>query len=155
MFYPDPVAEWFAWLPILGASAFVGSVVAGFCVANGFITSRLVHAVYVGLPITAAIALPLAWFVGKKVLTVRVESEGISYARGRKNLQWTSAAWDQIAAITPKSRTNRGNKTCWIEIAFHGLDTIKIIDERITDFAGLRALLASVAAGKMRADVPG
>ena len=149
-FYPDPVAEWFVWLPLLGASAFMGSIFAGFSVANGSMSSRLVHAVYIGLPITAAIALLAAYFTGKTVLTVRVESEGISYARGRKNLQWMSATWSQILGITPKSQTNRGNKRCWIEIMFYDLDTLKIIDERITDFAGLRDLLASVAAGKMR-----
>jgi hypothetical protein len=151
-FYPDPGTEWFVWLPILGASAFAGSIFACSCLSNGLITSGLALGVAIGLPITVAIALPSSYLIGKKVLSVRVESEGIAYARGRGNPQWTSAPWDQVAAITPKSNTYRGHTTNWIEIMFYELDTIKIIDERITDFAGLRNLLASVAKDKMRVD---
>jgi hypothetical protein len=145
-FYPDPVAEWAVWLPVLFAGAVWGSAAAAICVVDGFMNSWP----YIALAITTAIALLAAWFTGKRVLTVRVESEGIAYARGRGNPQWTSTTWDQILGIMPKSVTNRGNQRSWIEIVFDDDRKNLKIPQSITDYAALRDLLASVALGKMR-----
>jgi hypothetical protein len=149
-FYPNPIAEWVGWLFALGMGGFMGSMVAGFSVADGFMSSSLVHVVYIELAIATAIALLVIYIIGKRVLTVRVEADGISYARGRENMQWTSAVWSQMNGITQKSKTYRGNRTYWIEIKFSdGRKKLKI-GQSITDYAGLRDLLLSTSAGRIR-----
>ena len=40
-FYPDPIAEWVFWLLVLGLGAIMGCFVAGFSVANGFMSSLM------------------------------------------------------------------------------------------------------------------
>lgn len=149
-FYPNPIAEWTVWLLILGMGTIMGSMTAGFSVANGFMSSSMQYLVYIPLAIATAIALLVAYFTGKRVLTVRVEPEGISYARGRENLQWTSALWSNVVGATQKSRTYRGNKIYWIEIEFSDNRKKLKIAQSITDYAGLRDLLASMTAGQIR-----
>ncbi len=148
-FYPDPVAEWVSWLLVLGLGAISGSFAAGFSVANGFMSSSMQYLVYVPLAIATPIAFLAAYFTRKRVLAVRVEPDGISYARGRENLQWTSATWSDIAGVTQISRTVRGNKFYWIEIEFSDNRRKLKIGPSITDYAGLRDLLASMTAGRV------
>ncbi len=128
----------------------MGSFVAGFSVANGFMSSWMEYFVYVPLAIATPIAFLVAYFTRKRVLTVRVEPDGISYARGRENLQWTSATWSNIAGVTQKSRTYRGNTTYWIEIEFNDNRRKLKIPQSITDYAGLRDLLTRMTAGQVR-----
>ncbi len=149
-FYPNPIAEWYFSLLVLGIGAFMGSMIAGFSVANGFMSSLMEYFVYIPLAIATACALLVAYFTGKRVLTVRVEPEGISYAQGRENLEWTSALWSNILGATQKSRTYRGNTTYWIEIEFSDNRKKLKIGQSITDYAGLRDLLASKTAGQIR-----
>ena len=149
-FYPDPIAEWVFSLLALGLGAFMGSVVACLSVANGFMSSLLEYIVYIPLAIATASALLVAYFARKRVLTVRVEPDGIAYARGRENLQWTSATWSNTVGVTQKSRTYRGKTTYWIEIEFNDNRRKLKIPQSITDYAGLRDLLASKTAGRIR-----
>lgn len=149
-FPPDPIAEWVLWLLVLGLGAFIASMIAGFSIADGFMSTQLQYFVYSTLAIAAVVAILVAYFTGKRVLTVRVEPEGISYARGRGNLQWTSAIWGNIAGVTQKSRNYRGNKTYWIEITFSdGRSKLKIT-QSITGYAALRDLLANSTPGQVR-----
>ena len=149
-FYPDPIAEWVFLLLVLGMGAFMGSMIAGFSIANGFMSSFMEYFVYIPLAIATPIAFLVAYFTRKRVLTVRVEPEGISYARGRENLQWTSATWSNIVGVTQESRTYRGKTTYWIEIEFNDNQRKLKIPQSITDYAGLRDLLASKTAGQIR-----
>ena len=149
-FYPDPIAEWVLWLLVLGLGAFSGSFMAGFSVANGFMSSSMVYFVYIPLAIATPIASLVAYFTRKGVLAVRVEPDGISYARGRENQQWTSATWSNIAGVTQQSRTYRGRTSYWIEIEFNDNQRKLKIPQSITDYAGLRDLLASKTAGQTR-----
>jgi hypothetical protein len=149
-FYPNPIVEWTVWLLVLGSGAFTGSMMAGFSIADGFMSSSMVYFVYIALAVVSAIAFLSAYFTGKRVLTVRVEPEGISYARGRENVQWTSAVWSNVVGVTQKSRTHRGKKIYWIEIEFSDNRRKLKIGQSITDYAGLRDLLASRTAGQIR-----
>ena len=88
------------------------------------------------LAIATAGAPLVAYFTGKRVLTVRVEPEGISYARGRENLQWTSATWSNVAGADAKIRTYRGRTSYWIEIEFNDNRGKLKIPQSITDYAG-------------------
>ena len=102
------------------------------------------------LAIATAGALLVAYFTGNRVLTVRVEPEGISYARGRENLQWTSATWSNVAGATQKSRTIAAERPIGSKSSSMTTRGKLKIPQSITDYAGLRDLLASMTAGQIR-----
>ncbi len=149
-FYPNPITEWVVWLLVFGIGALMGSMLAGFSIADGFMSSSMVHFDYAALGILTAIAFLAAYFAGRRVLTVRVESEGISYARGRENIEWVSAIWSNVLAVNQRSKTYRGSTTYWTEIEFNdGRGKLKI-PQSMVDYAGLRDLLTNTTAGQIR-----
>ncbi len=146
-FFPDPIAEWFVWLLVLGIGAAMASMMASFSVYDGFMSSSFIWVIAGILGITAAIAIPSTYFAGKSVLTVRVDANGISYARGRGDLQWLKAAWSDIRLLTEKARTYRGNTTYWIEVEFHDQRKKLKIQQSQMDYPVLRQILASTYPG--------
>jgi hypothetical protein len=146
-FYPDPIAEWTIWLVVLGIFAFVSAMMAGFSVADGFMSSSFELVVYWILGIGMACALTASYFVRKYLLTVRVDSSSISYARGRGDLQWITAAWSEVARFAEKSRTYRGNTTYWIELEFKDKRKRLKITPSIQGYPALRSILRNVFQG--------
>jgi hypothetical protein len=144
-FYPNPIAEWILWTLLFGIGAFVASMLAGFSVLDGFLGSSMAWAICIVLAIGAGIALPCAYFTGKSLLTLRVDPTGISYARGRGDLQWLTAAWGEILMLSEKSRTYRGNTTYWLELEFKDMSRKKLkLTESIEGYPALRALLLQI-----------
>ena len=119
-------------------------MMAGFAVYDGFMSSSFSSIVYIILAIAAALAFTVAYFTGKFLLTVRVDSNGISYARGRGDLQWVNVTWGEILALTEKSRTYRGSTRHWIEVEFQDNRKKLKIGQSILGYPALRDLLASV-----------
>ena len=117
-FYPNPIAEWSIWTLIFGIGGLVSSMMASFAVYDGFMSSSFTWVVFIMLGIMGTIALLAAFFTGRSAMTVRVEANSISYARGRGDLQWITVAWSEILLLTEKSRTYRGTVRRWIEIQF-------------------------------------
>ncbi len=143
-FYPDPIAEWTIWLIVIGIGALLAGMIAGFCVYDGFMSSTFVWFIYITLAIATAIAIPSAYFTGKSLLTVRVDTQGIAYARGRGDLQWLNAAWSDLRRFAQKSRTYRGNTSYWIELEFSdGRKKLKI-RQSMVGYPALRDILKSV-----------
>jgi len=142
-FYPNPITEWTVWLIIFGVVAAGASMIAGFCVHDGFMSSSLVWVIYGILATGAAIALFAAWSRRKSLLTIRVEPTGISYTRGRDDLQWLTANWSDML-FTQKSRTYRGNTSYWIELEFHDHRKKLKIDQTVEGYAELRDILLRV-----------
>ena len=143
-FYPDPIAEWIVWLLVFGIGAFIASMMASFTVYDGFMSSTFIWVIYIIMAIAVAIALPAAYFTGKSLLTVRVDTHGISYARGRGDLQWLNAAWSDILLFRQKSRTYRGSTTYWIELEFKDQRKKLKIAQSIEGYPALRDILMSV-----------
>jgi hypothetical protein len=143
-FYPNPIAEWTVWLLVFGIGAFVASMLATFTVYDGFMSSTFIWVIYMIMAITAAIALLVAYFNGKSLLTVRVDTNGISYARGRGDLQWLNAAWSDILLFRQKSRTYRGTTRRWLELEFNDKRKKLKIGQSIEGYAALRDILTSV-----------
>jgi hypothetical protein len=143
-FYPDPIAEWIIWLVAVGIGALVAGMLAGFSVADGFMSSSFVGFVYSVLAIGVAFALICVYFTRKNLLTVRVDASSISYARGRGDLEWLTAAWSDIAQLKEKSRTARGNTTYWLELEFNDKRKKLKIRPSIEGYPALRAILMSV-----------
>jgi hypothetical protein len=143
-FYPNPITEWTLWLLLFGIGALVASMMASFSVYDGFMSSTFIWVICIIMGIMAAIALTTAYFTGKSLLTVRVETHGISYARGRGDLQWLNAAWSDILAFRQKSRTYRGSTTYWIELEFNDKRKKLKIGQTLEGYPALRDILMSV-----------
>lgn len=146
-FYPSPVAEWAVSLVVLGIGSFVASMMAGFSILDGFMSSTIATVAYVILASAAGAALLAACLTRKFLLTVRAGPAGIAYARGRGDLQWQHAAWSDIRLLTQKSRTYRGNTTYWIEIEFGDNRKKLKIGQSIVDYPTLRDLLRGASIG--------
>ena len=146
-FYPNPVAEWTVWLFALGIGSFVASMMAGFSILDGFMSSFIMSFTYGILAIAGGVALLAAYLTRRSLLTVRVGPDGIAYARGRGDLQWQQIARGEIRQLTQKSRTYRGNTSYWIEIEFNDNRKKLKIGQSIVDYPALRDLLTKVSAG--------
>ena len=142
-FHPYPIAEWGAFLLLFGIGTALASMMAGISVYEGFMSSTFGSIVYIVLAIAAAIGLTAAYFRGRSLLTVRVESYGISYARGRGDLQWINVTWGEILTLMERSRTYRGSTTYWLEIEFQDKRKKLKIEQSIVGYAELRGLLGS------------
>jgi hypothetical protein len=143
-FYPNPIAEWQIWTVFLGIFAVVGCLLAGFCVADGFMSTLMVSFAYGFLSVGLVIGLVAAYFTGKYLLTITVRPDGMSYARGRADLEWQNVSWSDVSSFSEKSRTYRGNTRYWLEFAFKdGRKRLKI-NQDILDYAALRSLLFSM-----------
>ena len=141
-FYPDPIAEWTLWLLVFGIGACVAGLMAGFSISDGFMSSSFTSVIYIVLAIAVAIGIIAVYFTSRSLLTIRVESNGIAYARGRGDLQWVNAAWSDILALTQKSRTYRGNTSYWIEVEFQDNRKKLKIGQTVQGYGALRDLLA-------------
>jgi hypothetical protein len=147
-FYPSPIAEWIVWLLVFGIGAVLASMMASFTVYDGFMSSTFIWVISIIMAITVAIALPAAYFTGKSLLTVRVDTHGISYARGRGDLQWLNASWSDIATFRQKSRTYRGSTTHWIELEFNDKRKKLKIAQSLAGYPALRDILVGVFTAK-------
>lgn len=140
-FYPDPIEEWTSWLIVLGVGAGASAMMAGMAVWEGFVSSFLAPFIYTFLAVAVAIALALAYFSGKNVLTIRVASDGISYVRGRDNLQWLNAAWSDIVWKLKSSQYRSGTRYR-IELEFKDKRKKLKIDQSHKAYPTLRKLLS-------------
>ncbi len=147
-FYPNPIAEWTLWLIALVIGVVPASMMAAFTVYDGFMSSTFIWVIYIMLAVTVAIALLVAYFTGRSLLTVRVDTHGISYARGRGDLQWLNAAWSDILLFREKSRTYRGSTTYWIELEFNDRRKKLKIAQSIEGYPALRDILMRVFTAK-------
>jgi len=145
-FYPNPIVEWGLWTLLFGIGGALGSLFAGLSMFDGLLSSSIAWAIYIALAICAALALIAVYFTRKRLLTVRVESSGIAYARGRGDLQWLTAAWGEILQLVQKSRTYRGNTRYWVEIEFKDKRKKLKLTSDIEDYPALRDLLLRIFA---------
>jgi hypothetical protein len=143
-FYPNPIIEWTLWTLLFGIGGFVASMMASFGIFDGYMSSSAVWVIFIILVIMAAIALASAYFTGKSVLTVRVDTNSISYARGRGELQWLTAAWSDILLFSQKSRTYRGSTRYWMELEFRDNRKKLKIAQDIEGYPALRDILVRV-----------
>jgi hypothetical protein len=117
-FYPNPIAEWVVGLCVLGIGAFVTSMLAGFGVLDNFIDDGMTWFIAGTLSLTVMIALTCAYFSSKSALTIRIDTTGLAYIRGRQSHDWTTTAWSETSTIVEKYRKYRGTTSYWIEIEF-------------------------------------
>jgi hypothetical protein len=145
-FYPNPIAEWTTWTIVFGILAFCASMFAVFGIADGFMSSSMVWAVYIVLGVGAVLALGCVYLARRSLWTVRVDPSGVSYARGRGDLQWLTAGWKEILQLTEKSRVYRGTTRYWLVIQFKDRRTKLKISHDIVGYADLKKFLFSALA---------
>jgi hypothetical protein len=143
-FYPNPIAEWTIWTLLFGIFSVSASLIGVISVADGFMSSSMMWIAYIFLAVATIIGLIAAYFTGRSVLTVRVESSSMSYVRGRGDLQWITVAWNEILLLTEKSRTYRGNTRYWLELQFRDNRKKLKIGHDIQEYPLLKQLLFSV-----------
>jgi hypothetical protein len=140
-FYPNPIAEWSIWTLLFGIGGFVASMLASFSVSDGFMSSSFAWVIFGMLAVMAAIAALAAYFTGRSAMTVRLEANDISYARGRGDLQWITIAWGEILRLTEKSFSYRGSKKYWIEFEFRDKRKKLKLSQSIEGYTTLRDML--------------
>lgn len=143
-FYPNPVAEWNIWTWLFAIFSAVACMLAGFSIADGILDPFFAWFIYGAVGLAALAGLIAAYFTGRSVLTVKVDSNGITYAKGRGDLQWLIAQWGEMSQLTEKSRTYRGNRREWVEIQFRDMNRKKLkISQDIEGYKDLKSILFS------------
>lgn len=139
-FYSNPITEWIVWLLIIGCGALVACVMV-------VSSDTLWTAFSWTMPFLAGAPLA-AYFTAQNALTVRVDTQGISYARGRGDLQWRYAAWTDILRFRETYRTTRGTKVYSIELEFNDKRELFKVSQAWEGYPLLRETLVSVFATK-------
>ena len=142
-YYPDPIAEWITWTVWFGMFGGAG-LVAGLSAYDGFPSSTTIWLIYGILAAGFVIAAICAYFTGAYLLTVRVDADSISYARGRGDLQWFTARWGDVLQATQKSRTYRGTRREWVELEFKDMRKKLKLRESIVGYPALRDFIFSL-----------
>jgi len=143
-FYANPIAEWVIWTVLFGCFSLSASIMAAVATSDGFLGSSMAWIIY-GMQGAGALSGGIiAYYLRVRALTVRVDSNGISYARGRENPRWFSAHWTDVQQLFRKSRTYRGTRREWVEIQFKdGRKKLKLPEDMV-DYPALRDFVWSL-----------
>lgn len=137
VFYPDPIAEWLVWTLTLCISGGWGSLMASFAIYDSFQSSVFVWLLFIMQGIGVVIALIVALYVRSSVVSVRIDADAISYAKGRGEPQWITARWSELKGAVVKSETYRGTTIECVELIFPDGKTRKI-PSSVIDYPTLR-----------------
>jgi hypothetical protein len=140
VFHPSPTAEWSAWTVTLCIFGAIGALFAGFVIYDGFKSSTMDLALFIFPGIGVLGGLLAAWYARSSLVTVRIDSETISYAKGRGELQWITARWAELKHAAVKSQTHKGTTTQWVELIFPDSKTRKIPSD-VIDYPLLRDMV--------------
>jgi hypothetical protein len=106
-FHPDPIAAWLAGQRALCLCAALAVAVVW---APGYFAGLVLYGplltAYILVATGAAWAAYAADWTAQVLVTIRVEQDGIAYARGRAPLTWTQVPWSGITQCIEK--TGRG-----------------------------------------------
>jgi hypothetical protein len=137
-FHPNPLAEWEAGLRTLGWGSFIAGIFAMLGALEGYVSQYYGLLPYGILAVSVLLVPVVLIYTRKNVLTIRVTPEGLSYARGRDNLQWAQVPWSSIVKLS--ERSYKGNY--WIEIKIQDQwGKIKLNKNAMADYPGLRTAL--------------
>ncbi len=118
IFLPSPVAEWNSWNLTLLIFGFVGCILAGMSVSEGFMSTRFWWAIVIMQFCGVLIALLVTYCARIAGVSVRVDDDTISHAKGRGEPRWVTARWADLRGIVKKSQTYRGSRREWLEVEF-------------------------------------
>jgi hypothetical protein len=146
-FYPNPIKEWTRWTYTLGIFAFFAGFLALGSASEGYMDSRSYWRIFMVQGLGALIGILVVYRTQLSVLTLRVEADGIAYARGRGALQWFTELWTDVLKLSRRSRGFGGRGRESLEIEFTDLNKRKVqVPEDTIGYAALRDLLLSNSA---------
>ncbi len=141
-FYPNPIREWTWWTILLAIFAFEGAFFAVFAAMDGLMDSQTYGLILFSIAAGAVAGLMVASITRMRVVTVRVDSGGISYARGRGNLQWVSKRWTDVLSVRAKAWWSlRGGRWAWLEVKFADAKKLRLPEDTV-NYPALRDLIA-------------
>jgi hypothetical protein len=118
-FYPNPIAEWVGCLLALFIFAGIGLLPALIAIAQNYQSTSMQRFILIEMAIGLVLALTAALGVRASVVTLRLDEQGIAYARGRRReLRWTTARWRDLKNAVVNSMTYRGNTSTWVELTW-------------------------------------
>jgi hypothetical protein len=118
-FYPSPIAEWVGSLLALCVFSGIGLLPALIAIAQNYQSPFIDRFILIEVGIGLVLALTVALVVRASVVTLRLDDQGIAYARGRRReLMWTPARWEDLQSATVQSMTYRGNTSTWVELTW-------------------------------------
>ena len=119
IYYPNPIAEWIIWTFLVSAFAAIGTLFAGMAISNGYLSLDIRWAILVLQGIGVVVGLIVAISVWVGVVTVRVDTDTISCAKGRSaQPHWETARWDEMKRVQRKARRIQGRTHHWVEVQF-------------------------------------
>lgn len=115
-FPPGDTAEWVDVTMAVAIIGGIGSLIALLAIHDGYLSTS-VNRFLVGLALFGwLVALITGTIMRRRVVTVRLDADGIALARGRGEPRWVEARWPDLRGAAARSRTYRGNVTRWLEI---------------------------------------
>ena len=144
-YYSNPTAEWFGWTFTLIMFGVIGSLMASFVIHDGYLSSTLDWVLIIMQAVGIAIGLIVIWGARISVVTVRIDADTLSLAKGRGEPRWNTARWADLKSALTKSRTYKGTTTEWVEVQFPDGKTRKI-PAGVEGFAELRDRVLTIYA---------
>jgi hypothetical protein len=146
-FYPNPIKEWTRWSLVLGIFALFAGFLAVGSASEGYMDSLSYWRIFIVLGTGVLLGLISVYRTQASVLTIRLDSSDISYARGRGESRWTTERWSDVLKWSRRSRGFAGRRREWLEIEFTDLNKKKLqVPQDTVDYAALRDFLLSTSA---------
>jgi hypothetical protein len=143
-FHPSPVHEWQGYTFLLLV----------FSIINLFVLFVVRHGIEIGaMPPTLGVqivglllSLGIFWMLRRGVVTLKLDEQSLSYARGRRPLQWTTNHWADLRAIQVRTVMHKGIKHEWLEIEFAKGQKYPIYHKTILNYPLVRDTLLAMFA---------
>jgi hypothetical protein len=120
--FPSRITEWNGWDMTLLIVGFVGCILAGISVSQGFMSSIIRRVIIISQLGGLLVGLIVVWAATQAaVVTVQIDAETLSYPRGRGDPKWVTAVtarWVDLRSAKIKSKTYRSTRTEWLEVEF-------------------------------------
>lgn len=117
-FHPSPIAEFYWFTVVMCIMGAIGAFIAVLACTDSYLSLTMFGAIIITEAIGVLIALFVAWCVRRSLVTMKLDAEGIAFAKGRGALRWVTARWADLQEVEVKERTHKGTRIEWVEIRF-------------------------------------
>jgi|GEM_PF-3086327 len=117
-FHPSPIAEFFWFTVVMSFFGFFGAFICILACTDSYLSLTMFGVVVITEGIGFLIALFVVWCVRRALVTMKLDADGIAFAKGRGELNWVTARWADLREVEVKERVYKGNRTEWVEITF-------------------------------------
>lgn len=143
-FHPDPVAEWNVWCIMMLIFGGIGTLIGGIAISSGFLSTIIAWVIIGMVGLGALIGLLVVWLVRRTIVTLKIDADSLSVAKGRGVPQWLTASWAELKGAACKSRTYKGNRTEWVEVIFPNGKKYKFYENYLPEYAVVREVVLAL-----------